>query len=112
MVEDSGRYAVVVVVRDPTGVDDVLDAAADAPEEAASAAGHPAAHPWRAFAAPLRTRTHSWTARFGLLAVHVLPHWPVLLTVEDTERVTSDPELRALTAAWADAPGRGRVVLS
>ncbi|SHM73240.1 hypothetical protein [Cryptosporangium aurantiacum] len=112
------RVEIVVTVDGPTDADEVLEAAADALEDAARAAGHPDAHPWHALAVPLRNRGHRWTERFQLLAVHVLPHWPVLFLFQDAETdlttggVFHDPDLGALVAAWVHEPGRGRTLFT
>ncbi|GAA3384789.1 hypothetical protein [Cryptosporangium minutisporangium] len=112
------RAALVVPVDGPTDADEMLEAVADELEDAARANGHPDAHPWHALAVPLRNREQHWTARFQLLTVHVLPHWPVLFRYQDVEAdltaagTFADPDLGALVAAWVHDPGRGRAVLT
>lgn len=112
------RAGVVVPVRGPTSADDVLDAAAAALVAAAETAGHPPAHPWHAFATPLRNRAHPWRARYQLLSVHVLANWPVMLLFEDADANLTDQgtfrdvDLGALAASWIHDPGRGRVLLT
>ncbi|TQS46796.1 hypothetical protein [Cryptosporangium phraense] len=114
----SARGRIVVRLVGPTSAGEVLDVTAAALVDAARAAGHPAGHPWPVLAVPLRNRAHPWSVRFGLLAVHVLPNWPVLVAFEDADADLTDagafrdPDLRDLMTSWANAPGLGRLLLA
>jgi hypothetical protein len=107
----------VVSVAAPVDAHGVLTAVAGTLAEAALVAGHPAAHPWRALAGPLADARHSWGARFDVLAVHVLPNFPLLLLVENAEWGVDgtgefrDPTLAGLLAVWAARASRSRLVV-
>jgi hypothetical protein len=100
---------VVATASNPVSPHDVLAAVASAFVEGAAVAGYPEAHPWRSLAGPLSDPRHHWEDRFDLLAVHLLPNYPVLLLVESPG---ADADLEKLLAAWVGRPSAGTVLVA